>query len=131
MEFALIAPILFFLIFGLIYVLLLFVAQLSLGHAAAVGVRYASIPDAGRNYPAPAQVKTRMLASAPLFSPSMCNAPTLTGGAEANAEMILSVTCNFPNPAGAVAGRIRSIFYGGSTISPTVALSAEARARKE
>ncbi|HVL50859.1 MAG TPA: TadE/TadG family type IV pilus assembly protein [Actinomycetota bacterium] len=131
-EFALIAPVLFFLVFGVIYLLLLFAAQLSLGYATNVGVRYAAIPtDAFGNYPSAGQVLGKAVGSTPFFSESSCSTPSLSSGAT-NRPVSLTMNCNFPNPAGGAVNAIRQTFFGGSgDISNTVALSATAQSRKE
>lgn len=132
-EFALIAPIAFFLVIGLLYVLLLFAAQLSLAHATAVGVRYAAIMDSATlTYPTTAQVKTKIADTTPLFGANACT-PVFTNSSTApNSLLRLDVTCSFPNPAGSAISGLRNAFFGGgSTVPSTVSISAAARARKE
>lgn len=131
-EFALIAPLLFFMIFGLFYLLILFAAQISLGYATNVGVRYAAIPiDGGSAHPTAAQVLTRAVDSTPFFSESMCSTPSLVSSGT-NRPVTLTMNCDFPNPAGGAVAALQDTFFGGSgEISNTVALSATAQSRKE
>ncbi len=129
-EFALVAPILLFLVFGLIYMLLIFAAQISLGYVTNVGVRYAAIPTGAGTYPSDTAVRDKAVAQTPFFSKSSCT-PALTGGA-VNERMVLTMSCNFPNPAGGAANAIRqAMFGGGDEIPSTIELSATAQSRKE
>lgn len=129
-EFALISPILFFLVFGLVYLLLVFAAHLSLGYATNVGVRYAAIPTSGAAYPTATQVLNKALDSTPFFSTSACT-PTLVSGGT-NQPVTFTLNCDFPNPAGSAANALKSAFFGGGAqIDSTVELSATARSRKE
>jgi Flp pilus assembly protein TadG len=129
-EFALLAPVLFFLVFGILYVLVLFAAQLSLGYATNVAVRYAAIPTAGSTYPTAPQVLTRALNSTPFFGTSSCS-PNLAA-AGTNAPVTFTMNCDFPNPAAGFVNGLRQTFFGGgSDIQSTVELSATARSRKE
>lgn len=132
-EFALIGPLLFFVVFGLIYLLVLFAAQLSLGYATNVAVRYAAIPeDAFGNYPTGPEALAKALETTPFFSAAACT-PTLTSGA-VNQPVVLDLECDFPNPAGGAANAFRSVMLGGGSgdeISSTVTLSATAQSRRE
>jgi Flp pilus assembly protein TadG len=129
-EFALISPILFFLVFGLIYVLLMFAAQLSLGYATNVGVRYAAIPTSSTTYPSPTQVLNKAMDATPFFNTSVCT-PDLTSGA-ANQPVIFTLSCNFPNPIGNGVNAVRrTLFSGGSDVDSTIQMSATAQSRKE
>ena len=124
-EFALIAPILLFLVFGLIYLLLLFAAQLSLGYATNVGVRHAAIN------PSEPEVLNKALEATPFFSADSCD-PAVGGGGGPNQPVTLTLTCDFPNPAGGAANALRQTFFGGgSEIESTVELAARAQSRKE
>lgn len=129
-EFALLAPLVFFLVSGLLYVLILFAAQLSLGYATNVAVRYAAIPIAGSTYPTAPQVLTRALNSTPFFNSSSCTPGLAAAGT--NAPVTFTMNCDFPNPAGTIANSLRQSFFGGgSEIQSTVELSATAQSRKE
>lgn len=128
-EFALIAPVLFLLVAGLIWLLLAFAAQLSLGYATNVGVRYAAIPTSG-SYPSAAQVMSKALDSTPFFGSSSCT-PVLTAG-DVNKPVTFTLSCDFPNPAGAAVNALRGGFFGGgSEIDETLEMSATAQSRKE
>ncbi|CAN5888897.1 hypothetical protein BH23ACT12_BH23ACT12_05540 [soil metagenome] len=131
-EFALVGPIVFFLVLGAVYVLLLFAAQLSLGYATNVGVRYAAVPNdvVAYSYPSAAQVKAKALSATPFFNNSTCT-PALTT-ATANQPVTFTLNCTFPNPAGAAVNGLNQTFFGGgSTVASSVALSATAQSRKE
>lgn len=129
-EFALISPILFFLVFGLIYVLLMFAAQLSLGYATNVGVRYAAIPTSGTTYPSASQVLTKSMDATPFFNTSVCT-PTLASGA-VNRPVTYTLSCNFPNPIGSGVNAVRrSLFNSGPDVESTIQMSATAQSRKE
>ena len=129
-EFAFIAPILFFLIFGLIYLMLMFAAQLSLGYATNVAVRYAAIPVSGSTYPTSAQVVAKAANATPFFSTSSCT-PTLNSPG-VNQPVVLTMDCDFPNPAGGAVGAFKQTFFGGgNSVSSTLELSATAQSRKE
>lgn len=129
-EFALISPLLFFLVFGLIYLMLMFAAQLSLGYATNVAVRYAAIPVAGTAYPTSAQVLAKATDVTPFFSASSCS-PTLAAGGS-NMPVTLTLDCDFPNPAGGAANAFKQAFFGGDDeIESTIELSATAQSRKE
>lgn len=131
-EFGLLAPLLFFLVFGLIYLLLMFAAQLSLGYATNVGVRYAALPSdsLGGSYPTAAQVRDKAVDATPFFSTSSCT-PTLVPAA-VNKPVTLTLSCDFPNPAGGAVNGLRQMFFGGGgEVSSSVELSATAQSRKE
>lgn len=125
-EFALIGPLLFFLILGLIYILLLGAAQVSLGYATNVGVRHAAIGE-----PSVGEIIDRATESTPFFSSDRCTAIYNHSGV-ANQPVTLTMNCNFPNPAGGAADAFRRAMHGGgSEISSTIAMSATAQSRKE
>lgn len=124
-EFALVGPLLFFLVFGLIYLLLLFAAQVSLGWATNVGVRYAAIGEPGVS-----EVIQHATDRTPFFSPERCNAQLASSGT--NLPVTLTMNCDFPNPAGAAVDALRSaLFGGGDELGSVVELSATAQSRKE
>lgn len=132
-EFAFIGPLLFMLIFGLLYLLILFAAQISLGYATNVAVRYASIPvdSVASIYPSAAQVVTKVADASPFFSEDMCT-PTLNNAVPVNQPVSLTMSCDYPNPAGRAFDALRGTFFGGGDeISSTVELSATAESRKE
>lgn len=132
-EFALIGPMLFFLLIGLLYTLLLFAAQLSVARSATVGVRYAAIFDEslGR-YPTAADVNSKVLNNTPLFASGACATTSLSGGGGPNAPMTLNISCDFPNPLGQAMNGMRNAFFGGGGIvGSTLELTADATARKE
>lgn len=128
-EFALISPILFFLVLGLVYVLLMFAAQLSLGYATNVAVRYASIPVSGSTYPTSAQVLAKATSSTPFFGATGCT-PALNSGA-VNKPVTLTLNCDFPNPAGSAVNSLRTAFFGSGGGDATLELTATAQSRKE
>jgi Flp pilus assembly protein TadG len=129
-EFALISPLLFFLVFGLIYLLLMFAAQVSLGYATNVAVRYAAIPVSGATYPTASQVLARATDSTPFFGTSSCSPVLASAGT--NQPVTLTLNCDFPNPAGGAANAFRQAFFGGGDpIESTIELSATAQSRRE
>ena len=136
-EFALVAPLVLFLIFGLIYGFLGMAAQLSLTHAASVGVRFATMPtDAPTNtYPSVEAVKNKVLASTPFFKAEDCAAPTVndeSGTPTPNREVTLTISCDFPNPAGAALGGISGLFGGeGASYDGELTLTASVTGRRE
>ncbi len=131
-EFALLAPLVFFLLFGLFYLLMLFAAQLSLGYATNVAVRYAAIPSnaAGTAYPSDSDVMTKVAASTPFFPEGSCTLD-IPPPAGVNQPVSLTVDCEYPNPFGQAANGFRQALFGGDEISPTVALTATAESRRE
>lgn len=134
MEFALVAPLVLILIFGLIYGLLGMAAQLSLSHAASVGLRFATIPTnpTTDTYPTPAAVKTKVMEQTPFFSPEDCSTDVQAVGTP-NQPFTLSVVCDFPNPAGGALNGLRSIFTadGASPFETELTLTADAIGRRE
>lgn len=129
-EFALLSPLLFFLVFGLIYLLLMFAAQLSLGYATNVAVRYAAIPVSGTVYPTTPQVLAKAAASTPFFSTTSCSPVMASGGT--NAPITLTLNCAFPNPAGGAVNAMKATFFGGGDdVDSTVEMTATAQSRKE
>lgn len=105
LEFALVFPVVAFLLFGLIYTLLTAGAYLSLTHGAMEGVRYASIPTdpiAG-TYPTAAAVASRVQGASPFYAPSTCQTTVAGGGAE-NQPVSVSVSCTMFNPLGGLVG---------------------------
>lgn len=133
-EFALVAPMLFFVVLGLIYFLLLFSAHISLAHAVAVGMRYAVVPTAPNSkvYPSADAVNTRVADSALFFKHEDCSS-VVVGDVIQNAPVTLEVSCNFPNPAGGVLNGLRSLVTstGVSSYSSNVPITADARGRRE
>lgn len=131
-EFALVAPLLFMFIFGLIYVLLAMAAQLSLSYATNVGVRFATIPvDAPLNvYPSQEAVAERVVESTPFFEPGDCTTTVPPGGTP-NEAFTLTVSCDFPNPAGGALTGLSGIFGGGASYDSDLTLTADARGRRE
>jgi Flp pilus assembly protein TadG len=122
LEFALVFPVVAFLIFGLIYGLFAVAAHVSLAHAASRSVRYATLaldPVAGI-YPTTEQVETYMDTQTPFFTASSCET-TVVGDALENAPVVLDLTCAFPNPAGRVVGMI----------DENITMTAHATARRE
>jgi Flp pilus assembly pilin Flp len=133
-EFALVAPLVLILIFGLIYGLLGMAAQLSLTHAASVGVRFATIPTnpATDTYPSSTAVKAKVMEHTPLFAPEDCTTDIPAVGT-ANQPLTLSVVCDFPNPAGGALNGLRNIFVadGSSPFETELTLTAIAKGRRE
>lgn len=130
-EFAIVGPLLFFVIFGVIYLLILMAAQLSLGYATNVGVRHAAIPTALGAYPSAGEVATEATQATPFFSASSCT-PSLNNAVAVNQPVTLTMDCSFPNPAGGAANGLKNVFYGGGDDFPTtVSMSATAQSRKE
>jgi len=122
LEFALVFPVVAFLIFGLIYGLFAVAAHVSLAHAASRTVRYASLatdPVAGL-YPTVEQVETYMDGQTPFFTASSCET-TVAGESRENAPVVLDLTCAFPNPAGRVVG----------FVDEDITMTAHATARRE
>jgi Flp pilus assembly protein TadG len=122
LEFALVFPVVAFLIFGLIYGLFAVAAHVSLAHAASKSVRYASIavdPVSGI-YPSTEQVEAYMDDNTPFFTASSCET-TVVGESRENAPVTLDLDCTFPNPAGKVVG----------FLDENIAMVAHATARRE
>ena len=137
-EFAFIAPLLFFLVIAIFYVLFLVAAQVSVARSASVGVRYAAIFDKALNrYPTSADVQSKVLDHAFLFQSGACTTDTANsvglGAGPANAPIKLTVRCDMANPAGQAVAGLRSAFWGGSGSegSATLQLKADAQARRE
>jgi Flp pilus assembly protein TadG len=125
LEFALVFPVVAFLIFGLIYGLLAVAAHVSLAHAASRTVRYASLaidPVAGV-YPDVEQVEAYMDDQTPFFTASSCETTVTPDSPNAveNEPVVLDLTCAFPNPAGKVVG----------FLDENIAMVAHATARRE
>lgn len=134
-EFAIVGPMVFFLCFAIIYLLLVLAAQVSVARSASIGVRYASIFDqsAGR-YPTAADVNSNVLNNTHLFSSGACTTTTLSGAITPNSPITLAVSCNFPNPAGQAVSGLRSALFGsggGSEGTSSLVLTASAKARRE
>ena len=131
-EFALVAPLVFIFIFGIIYGLLTAAAQLSLSHAASVGVRYATIPvDAALDvYPSPAAVQAKVLDSTPFFDASQCTTSVPATGSP-NEAFTLRVSCEFPNPAGAALSGLSGLFGGSPGYDSSLILSTDVTGRRE
>jgi hypothetical protein len=131
-EFALVAPLLLMFIFGLIYGLLAMSAQLSLSYATNVGVRFATIPiDAPLNvYPSQQAVAVKVADSTPFFEPGDCTTTVPPEGTP-NEAFTLTVSCDFPNPAGGALTGLSGIFGGGGSYDSDLTLTANARGRRE
>jgi Flp pilus assembly protein TadG len=133
-EFALVFPLVLIVVFGLIYGILGMAAQLSLTHAASVGVRFATIPPnpAVDVYPSSAAVQAKVLEATPFFAPTDCVSTVPEAGAP-NQAFTLTVVCDFPNPAGGALNGLRNIFIadGASPFDTELTLTANARGRRE
>jgi Flp pilus assembly protein TadG len=133
-EFALVFPLVLILVFGLIYGLLAMAAQLSLTHAASVGVRFATIPPnpAVDTYPSSAAIEAKVLEATPFFAPTDCETVVPEAGGP-NQAFTLTVVCDFPNPAGGALNGLRNIFIadGDSPFETELPLTAIARGRRE
>jgi Flp pilus assembly protein TadG len=134
-EFALVFPVIAFLIFGLIYGLFAVAAHVSLAHATSRGVRYASIPidPVTGIYPSTDQVEEFVLDHTPFFSAASCTT-TVAGDGRENVPVTLDVDCGFPNPAGAALNALRDVFIGSDgpeTYDGSLQISAHAQARRE
>jgi Flp pilus assembly protein TadG len=132
-EFALVAPMVFLLIFGLIYGLLTLAAQVSLSHAASVGVRFATIPTivAIDTYPSSAAVAQKVMDSTPFFEPGDC-ITTVPESGNPNEAFAMTVACDFPNPMGRAFNGIRGLFgEGGSAGDTNLTLTANVQGRRE
>jgi Flp pilus assembly protein TadG len=133
LEFAIVFPVAALIIFGLIYGLLALSAHISLAHAAARGVRYASLPTdpVAGIYPTVADVEQRVDESTPFFTGAACET-TVVGEAKENAPVTLDVSCDFPNPIGATLSALRSLFGGsGDAYSDDLTISAHSESRRE
>jgi Flp pilus assembly pilin Flp len=134
-EFALVFPIVAFLIFGLIYSLLAIAAHVSLAHAASRSVRYASIATDSvvGTYPTNDDVEAHILDNTPFFSAEACET-AVAGEERENAPIQLDVSCPFPNPIGAALSGMRNVLNGsddGTSYASTLQMSAHAEARRE
>lgn len=132
-EFAIVAPLLFMIAFGAIYILLALAAHVSLNHATSVAVRYASIPTdpVATTYPDAAQVKQKLTSSTPFFAPDACTVVVDETGAQ-NDPVRLEASCDFPNPAGAAFDTMRSLLGGTrDTSNDTLTMTTAAEARRE
>lgn len=114
LEFALVSPLLFFLFFGIIYVLLVVAANVTLAHAASTAVRYASVPTDNIEpvYPSPAQVEAKLFSSTPFFTAEGC-ATSVIGDSRPNSPVTLGVSCPFANPLGNVLNGLRGLYPDG------------------
>lgn len=134
LEFALVAPVVVFLLFGIIYALLAVAANVSLSHAASAAVRYASIPTDNIEpvYPSAEDVSARLFDSTPFFAPESCLS-SVSGGAVPNTVVSVSVECPFPNPLGITLSRLSTLLAGdgGQSFGDTFTLSALATGRRE
>lgn len=135
LEFALVFPILAFLVFGLIYGLLAVAAHTSLAHAASRGVRYASIPidPVTGTYPSSDEVESFVDENTPFFTASGCET-TVTGDSRENAPVTLDVGCDFPNPAGRALTGLSNFFRSSEdpdTYDDNLHMTAHAEARRE
>lgn len=133
-EFAFVGPLLFFMAFGILYLLFLLAAQVSVARSASVGVRYAAIKDkALGHYPTAAEVQSKVLNKTALFSSGACTGSLSPANPAPNGQLTLSVSCDMPNPAGRAVSGLRNALFGGSGDegSATLELTADARARRE
>lgn len=133
-EFAVVGPLMFFLVFGILYLLFLLAAQVSVARSASVGVRYAAIKDEALGaYPTPAQVETKVLNNTALFAAGACGGLFDPVATAPNAPLTLRVTCEMPNPAGQAVHAFRTALFGsgGDEGSATLQLTADAQARRE
>ena len=134
-EFALVFPVVAFLIFGLIYGLLAVAAHVSLAHATSRGVRYASIPidPVAGIYPSTTQVEDFVDGHTPFFTADGCET-MVVGEVRENAPVTLDVGCDFPNPAGGALDALRNVFSGSDdpdVYDDSLEMSAHAEARRE
>jgi Flp pilus assembly protein TadG len=134
-EFALVFPVVAFLILGLLYGLFAVAAHVSLAHAASRGVRYASIPvDAVSGvYRTTEEVEAFVDENTPFFTASSCET-TVTGDALENAPVTLDIVCGFPNPAGKALSGLRDLLlntHEPDRYADALAMSAHAEARRE
>lgn len=134
-EFALVFPVVMFLVLGLIYGLFAVAAHVSLAHAASRGVRYASIPvDAASGvYRTTEEVEAFIDDNTPFFSAASCET-TVIGDALENATVSLDVVCDFPNPAGKALSGLRDLLLNTDEpdrYADALAMSAHAEARRE
>lgn len=135
LEFGLVFPVVALIIFGLIYGLLALAAHISLAHAAARGVRYASLPTdpVAGIYPTVADVEQRVDDSTPFFTAAACET-TVVGEAMENAPVTLDVSCGFPNPLGSALSALRDLFTSSdnpSAYSDDLTISAHSESRRE
>ncbi|MGH2771715.1 MAG: TadE/TadG family type IV pilus assembly protein [Actinomycetota bacterium] len=136
-EFAVVAPVLLLIVFGLIYVLLWAAAEISLGHAVTEGVRLASLPSTATGaYPSAAAVAARIDDSTPFFSQSGATpdcAIVVTGVASSNSPVRVTADCDFPNPAGTAARALGNVFPGTNRPAQpsTIDVSATAERNRE
>lgn len=134
LEFALLAPAIVFMVFGIVYALLVVTANVSLSHAASVAVRYASIPTDNivPEYPDSAQVAGRLFDSTPFFESGSCTL-SLSGDPVVNAPVNLDVECPFANPLGTALNGLRGLMSAGdeAPFGNTFTISADATARRE
>lgn len=105
LEFALVFPVVVFIVFALVYGLFAVAAHTSLAHAASRGVRYASLPidPISGTYPSVADVEAYVDDQTPFFTAASCET-SVVGDSTENAPVVLDVSCAFPNPAGKVIG---------------------------
>lgn len=132
-EFALVGPLLFFLLFGILYLLFVLAVQVSVARSASVGVRYAAIKDKDLgHYPTAAEVKSNVLDKTALLSTGSCTGSLNPTNPAPNGELTLSVSCQMPNPLGRAFTGMRNALFGGTeTPSANLELTADARARRE
>jgi Flp pilus assembly protein TadG len=134
-EFALVFPVVVFLILGLLYALFAVAANVSLSHAATRGARYAAIPidPVYGVYRTPDEVAAYVRDQAPLFAKSNCTT-TVTGDSSPNSAVVLNISCDFPNPAGKMLNALRNFMSGKDdpdTYSDDLVMSARAESRRE
>jgi Flp pilus assembly protein TadG len=132
-EFALVGPLLFFLLIGILYLLFVLAVQVSVARSASVGVRYAAIKDKDLgHYPTAAEVTSKVLDKTALLASGSCTGSLDPINPAPNGQLTLSVSCDMPNPLGRAFSGIRNALFGGSVAPPsTLELTADARARRE
>lgn len=133
-EFALVAPVLFFLFFAVMYGVLAVTANVTLAHATSAGMRYATIPldNIAPIYPSPDQVAARVFDSTPFFAQDNC-VTSVAGAPAPNAVVSLNVSCPFANPLGPALDGLRVLFGAGDAepLGDSFQMSASATGRRE
>ncbi len=134
LEFGIVFPLVALILFALIYGLLALAAHLSLAHAAAQGVRFASIPvdPVAGTYPSVAAVEERIDENTPFFDAAACET-SVVGTAQENVPLSLDVSCSFPNPLGAVLSALRELFSSseGQVYADDLTITAHTESRRE
>ncbi len=133
LEFALVAPVALFIIFGVIYFLLAVAAQISLHHAVSQTTRYAAIPTdpVTTTYPEPEDVQAHLDDATPFFDAGSCTT-SVDGDEYQNAPVTVEASCAFPNPLATAMNGLKGVFSedpGG--FSETLSMSARGTGRRE